>query len=282
MKIAVASGKGGTGKTLVSTNLFNTIHKTQPALLIDCDSEEPNDQQFIKGNLAEEQIVTQQVPVIDSDKCTYCGKCQEFCTYNAIFILPEIKKIQVIEDLCHDCGACTYACQYDAITEKEKIIGTITKFDINNNSALIESRTEIGIYSSVPLIKEATKNGENDQITIFDAPPGTSCPYIATVEAADYVVLVTEPTPFGLNDLKLSVDTLKELNTPCGVIINRADIGDNSVTEYLQENNIQLLGKIPFDRRVAEKYSEGNLITDDFPEYQEIFSELVNSILKQV
>ena len=283
MKIAVASGKGGTGKTLVSTNLFNSIRQLgKPVILVDCDAEEPNDQQFIRGNLTEEQIITHHIPVIDKDKCTFCGTCQEFCSYNAIIVLPELQNIQVIEDLCHDCGACSYACKYGAITEKEKVIGTITKFEIDDQSVLLESRIEVGIYSSVPLINEAIKDSTNGEIAILDAPPGTSCPFIATVEPADYVVLVTEPTPFGLNDLKLSVDTLRELKKPFGVIINRAGLGNNSVAKYLHENQIQLLDEIPFDRAIAESYSEGNLITETMPKYNERFTQLFETIIKQL
>lgn len=280
MKIAIASGKGGTGKTLVSTNLFHTIRKEkQPVILIDCDSEEPNDQQFIKGNLADEQLVTQNIPVIDTDKCTYCGKCQEYCNYHAILVLPESKFIKVVEDLCHDCGACSYACKYGAISEKEKITGTVTKFEVDEQSALYESRLEVGVYSSVPLIHEAIKDAGNGHIAILDAPPGTSCPFIATVEQADYVVLVTEPTPFGLNDLKLSVETLLQLGKKFGVIINRAGLGDNAVQKYLEENQIQLLTEIPFDREIARNYSEGILITETMPEYQEQFNQLYKKLI---
>ena len=281
MKIAIASGKGGTGKTLVSTNLFQTVRKAgKPVILIDCDSEEPNDQQFINGNLIDEQLVTQNIPVINTDKCTYCGKCQEYCHYNAILVLPEIKHIQVVEDLCHDCGACLYACQYGAITEKEKMIGAITKYEVNDHSALYESRIEVGVYSSVPLIREAIKDAGNGNFAILDAPPGTSCPFIATVEQADYVVLVTEPTPFGLNDLKLSVETLQELKKPFGVIINRAGLGNKAVQEYLAQNHIQLLAEIPFDRRIATSYSEGESITDSFDEYRKLFAQLYKTIEK--
>ncbi|MGD9930433.1 MAG: P-loop NTPase [Mangrovibacterium sp.] len=282
MKIAIASGKGGTGKTLVATNLFQTIRKAgEPVILIDCDSEEPNDQQFINGNLIDEQLVTQNIPVIDTDKCTYCGKCQEYCHYNAILVLPEIRHIQVVEDLCHDCGACLYACQRGAITEKEKMIGAITKYDVDDHSALYESRIEVGVYSSVPLIREAIKDAENGHFAIFDAPPGTSCPFIATVEQADYVVLVTEPTPFGLNDLKLSVETLQELGKSFGVVINRAGLGNNAVQEYLAENKIQLLAEIPFDRKIAASYSEGILITDSLDEYRELFAQLYETLEKK-
>ena len=282
MKIAVASGKGGTGKTLVSTNLFDVIRKSGLAVsLVDCDAEEPNDQQFIKGNLTEEQVVTQHVPVIDTLKCTFCGKCQQFCNYNALIVLPEMKHIQLVEELCHDCGACSYACQYGAISEKERIIGNITKYEVDDEAVLLEGRIEIGVYSSVPLIHETIKVINAGHIAILDSPPGTSCPFIATIETADYVVLVTEPTPFGLNDLKLSVDTLKLLKKPFGVIINRSDIGNNTVLDYLNKSQIPLLSEIPFDRKIAGSYSEGRLIVEEIPEYQEIFTQLFKTIQKQ-
>lgn len=283
MKIAVASGKGGTGKTLVSTNLFNVIRKSGIHVeLIDCDAEEPNDQQFTGGRLDHEEVVTQNIPAIDKDKCTFCGKCQEYCNYNAIIILPEQKHIQLIEDLCHDCGACSYACQFGAITEKSKPIGTVKRYELQNTCALVESQVEIGVYSSVPLINQAIKSSHDTPLTIFDAPPGTSCPFIATVSAADFVVLVTEPTPFGLNDLRLSVDTLLQLNKPFGVIVNRAGLGDNQLYDYLKENNIPLLSEIPFDRKIAKTYSEGQLISDAMPEYSDHFLQLFKTIKNQL
>ena len=283
MKIAVASGKGGTGKTLVSTNLFNVIQKSGIAVeLIDCDAEEPNDQPFIGGRLNDEEMVTQNIPSIDKAKCTFCGKCQEYCTYNAIIILPELQHIQVIEDLCHDCGACSYACRFGAITEKTKPIGTITRYELDNGCALIESQIEIGVYSSVPLINQAIKSSQETQLAILDAPPGTSCPFIATVSAADFVILVTEPTPFGLNDLKLSVDTLIHLDKPFGVIINRAGLGDNRVYGYLEKNNIPLLSEIPFDRKIAKTYSEGELISNTMPGYHDRFYQLFTTIKNQL
>lgn len=283
MKIAVASGKGGTGKTLVATNLFNVIQKSgQTINLVDCDAEEPNDQQFIRGNLDCEEMVTQKVPTIDTKACLFCGKCQEYCQYNAIILLPELKHIQVIEDLCHDCGACHFACKSNAISEREKPIGTITRYELESDCALIESQIEIGIYSPVPLINKAIKSTPDDQLTILDSPPGTSCPFIATVSNADFVVLVTEPTPFGLNDLQLAADTLIELKKPFGVVINRAGLGDTKVYRYLEENDIPLLAEIPFDRRIAEYYSKGQLISNAMFDYSKQFNQLYATIKKQV
>ena len=283
MKIAIASGKGGTGKTLVSTNLFNLIcRQGEKVRLIDCDAEEPNVCEFIRGNVEEETLTMTHIPVIDSHKCTFCGNCQEYCSYNAIILLPSIKTIRVIEDLCHDCGACVYACQYNAITEKEKVTGSITQYSIKANADVLESQTEIGIYSPVPIIGQTINMAEADTLTFLDSPPGTSCPFIATVERADYVVLVTEPTPFGLNDLKLSVETLRKLKKDFGVVINRFGIGKELIEDYLNMEEIAILGHIPFDKRIAETYAKGDLITEEFSEYRELFDNLHRNIIKQV
>ena len=283
MKIAVASGKGGTGKTLVSTNLFNVIQKSGCAVdLIDCDAEEPNARQFIQGKLIDQELVTQNIPAIDKAKCTFCGKCQEYCHYNAIIVLPNLRHIQLVEDLCHDCGACGYACQAGAISWKKRTTGAITKYELNNGTSLIEGRIEIGVYSSVPLITQAIKSSPQNQLAILDAPPGTSCPFISTVSAADFVVLVTEPTPFGLNDLKLSVEILQQLDKPFGVIINRGGLGDHRVHDFLAENKLLLLDEIPFDRRIAKNYSEGKLITSSIDDYNKQFTQLFIRIKKHV
>ncbi|TDO03423.1 P-loop NTPase [Sunxiuqinia elliptica] len=282
MKVAVASGKGGTGKTLISTNLFHVIQQLgDPVELIDCDAEEPNTRQFIKGKVNDEEMVTQRIPVIDKASCTFCGKCQEYCQYNAIIVLPNIQHVQVIEELCHDCGACTYACQAGAISERVKSIGSITSYETELGGFLTESQIDIGIYSPVPVIQKAIHSAAENAFVIMDSPPGTSCPFIATVSEADFVVLVTEPTPFGLNDLKLSVNVLKELQKPFGVIVNRAGLGDDKLYHYLDANNIELLADIPFDRQVAHTYSSGNLITDQSSKYKELFLHLYDTLKKQ-
>ncbi|KOH46850.1 nucleotide-binding protein [Sunxiuqinia dokdonensis] len=283
MKIAVASGKGGTGKTLVSTNLFNVIQKSGFAVdLIDCDAEEPNALQFIHADLISQKSVTQNIPVIDKEACTFCGKCEAYCHYNAIVVLPKLRHIQVVEDLCHDCGACEYACPAGAISWKSKTTGTIRTYAVNNGSSLIEGRIEIGVYSSVPLIKEVMKSSHHRQLAIVDAPPGTSCPFIATVSAADFMVLVTEPTPFGLNDLKLSVEILQQLDKSFGIIVNRAGLGDHRVYDFIAKNKLLLLDEIPFDPRIAKSYSEGKLITDNMPNYHKHFLQLFSRIKKHL
>jgi MinD superfamily P-loop ATPase len=283
MNIAIASGKGGTGKTLIATNLFWALQKVGlPITIVDCDAEEPNVTEFIQGEVFDCYTVSQEIPVIDPEKCVFCGKCNEYCNYHAIVYLPPAGFIQVVEELCHDCGACTVACEYGTITKKEKKLGTVQSFYLNCHSQIIESRAEVGIYSPVLVIKKAIKEANDKTLNIFDSPPGISCPFIATVDKADYVVLVTEPTPFGLNDLKLSVETLQHLGKPYGVIVNRANLGDDGVYKYLQKYKIPLLMKIPMDREIARIYSEGRMLVDEKPEFQFQFTELLKTIEKHL
>ncbi len=282
MKIAIASGKGGTGKTLVSTNLFWAAQKSGiPVTLVDCDAEEPNVTEFITGRIVSSDPVTQKIPLIDLKKCVYCNKCNEYCNYHAIVCLPPVKFIEVVEELCHDCGACIEACKFDAITEKEKQLGEVTVINIRNYAQIVEGRAEIGVFSPVPVIRKAIAKARDSSLVILDSPPGISCPFIAAVDKADFVVLVTEPTPFGLNDLKLSVETLQKLNKSFGVIINRAGIGNRDVYTWLTQNNIPLLMEIQFDREIARIYSEGRLLVDEKPDFHIRFIELLDNICHQ-
>lgn len=281
-KIAIASGKGGTGKTFISTNLFNVLQKRDFNIaLVDCDAEEPNDREFIRGELQISQKVTQKVPVIDESKCSYCGKCKEYCNYNAIFFLKDTKMIKVLDELCHGCGACSVACGDNAIVEKDDILGSVNQYGVSTNSALIEARMNVGVYSPVNVIKSAIKEANGFDIILLDSPPGTSCPFIQTVATADYVVLVTEPTPFGLSDLMQSVDTLKSMDKSCGVIINRADLGNKDIYKYLQLENIPLLMTVPFDKKIAVSYSNGELLTNLYPDWDVKFNQLYQTITKQ-
>jgi MinD superfamily P-loop ATPase len=282
VKIAIASGKGGTGKTFVATNLFHTLRKAgQEVLLVDCDAEAPNALAFFNYRETESIVISQQVPVIDTNKCTFCGRCHEYCSFNAIFMLPSLEVIKVIEDLCHSCGACLVACEDGAITEKPIVLGQVTLHSLNGKNELIEARTCIGVMTPVPVIKAAIRQtDENKGIVIMDAPPGTSCPFIHTVAAADYVVLVTEPTPFGVSDLKRSVETLKQMNKPFGVIVNRAGIGNNEVYQYLQSENIPLLLEIPFDKEIARKYSNGRIVCESMPFLEKELLEISEKIIE--
>jgi MinD superfamily P-loop ATPase len=280
IKIAIASGKGGTGKTFVATNIFHTLIRNHiDAVLVDCDAEAPNTVAFFETKQISTMEVTQLVPVINTDACTFCGKCHEYCNYNAIFILPPMKIINVIEDLCHGCGACSVACTFNAITEKPVSLGRINLYSYNGHPSLIEARMNIGVMSPVPAVKAAIKQINNQaEIAILDSPPGTSCPFIQTVSASDYVILVTEPTPFGLSDLKQSVDTLNTIGKPYGVIINRAGIGNMEVYKWLKENNIVLLMEIPFDEEIARIYSEGRILTEENVNYRGQFLDLIERI----
>jgi MinD superfamily P-loop ATPase len=272
IKIAIASGKGGTGKTFVAINIFHTLVKNLiDAVLVDCDAEAPNAVAFFETKQINTIEVTQLVPVINTNACTFCGKCYEYCNYNAIFILPPVRIIKVIEDLCHGCGACSVACRDDAISEKPVSLGIVNLYSNNGKPLLIEARMSIGVMSPVTVIKAAIKQISNQaEIAILDSPPGTSCPFIQTVSASDYVILVTEPTPFGLSDLIQSVGTLKNINKPYGVIINRAGLGNNDVREYLSQQDIPLLLEIPFKKEIAGLYSRGKILseTDSFIEKQ--------------
>jgi MinD superfamily P-loop ATPase len=281
-KIAVASGKGGTGKTFLSTNIFYALREQGIKVdLADCDAEAPNAAAFFHLKNTEIHTITQQVPVIDTNACIFCGLCYEYCNYGAIFYLPAAGMIQVLDDLCHSCGACLVACKFDAITEKKVDIGEVTSFEVNGGRKLTEAKMRIGAMTPVPVIKAAIDlAGNNQEILILDAPPGTSCPFIHTVNAADYIILVTEPTPFGLSDLKQSVETLRQMKKPFGVVINRAGMGDNSVERYLQKEGIELLLEIPFDRQIASQYSKGLLVSQQRPELADSLINLVKKIVK--
>jgi len=281
IKIAIASGKGGTGKTFISTNLFNALQKAgEKVSLVDCDAEEPNDREFIAGDFQHSFDVVQKVPVIDEAKCTYCGKCNDYCNYNAIFFLGEQRMIRVLEDHCHGCGACSVACEYDAISEKDDLLGTVANYNVMDSSLLIEARMKVGVHSPVPTIKAAIKSASESEIVLLDSPPGTSCPFIQTVATADYIVLVTEPTPFGLSDLIQSVETLKSLGKRCGVIVNRAGLGNDEVFEYLQQEKIPLVMSVPFDKNIASIYSKGLLVTNEDAEWDQKFNQLYTTILE--
>ncbi len=260
MKIAVASGKGGTGKTFLSTNLFYAIRgEGCTPTLLDCDAEGPNARLFFKGRNARVKKVVLKVPEIIRQHCNFCGKCQEYCRFNAIFILPPSRLIRILEEFCHGCGACVLACPCSAIREVDLPVGRISRVVFADGSSLVESRMDIGIHSPVKVIREGIQETERDSPLIMDAPPGTACPFIQTVAMADYVVLVTEPTPFGLSDLKQSVGVLKSMNKTFGVVINRSGMGSDAVGHYLADESIPLLMNIAFDPSIAATYARGKL-----------------------
>lgn len=265
-KIAIASGKGGTGKTTVAISLYHFLGKNgiSRISLMDCDVEEPNDGIFFPdASLVKEEEVFQDIPVIDNEKCTFCRRCAEYCEFNAIVVIPPAKYAEINASLCHSCGACIVACQEKAITEKKEPIGKIKSARVEKTMHLLEGRLKIGSALQTMLIKEVKKHSpEDDDITLYDAPPGTSCPVVETIHDADYVILVSEPTLFGLHDLKLMVDLMKETNKKFGVIINKAGLGDQSLYEYLNAKRIEILGEIPFNQDYASQYAKGDLLNN--------------------
>jgi MinD superfamily P-loop ATPase len=281
-KIAIASGKGGTGKTTVSVNLYHFINKLkkEKVLLVDCDVEEPNDLLFFQdAEVTNEETINQLVPRIDNDKCTYCRKCVEWCEYNAIVVIPPVQFAEVNASLCHSCGACLVACEFDAMKEYPEPIGKVTHYKTDSGEMLVEGKLKIGSSMQTMLIKELKKRVPEDAGWIlFDAPPGTSCPVVETVSDVDYIVLVTEPTPFGLHDLSLMVELLKEIDKPFGVIINKAGLGDNKVYNYLKDENIEIIGEIPFDKDYASKYAEGSLLSNITPEIEKRYVEIIEKL----
>ncbi|MEA2015823.1 MAG: ATP-binding protein [Actinomycetota bacterium] len=272
MIISVASGKGGTGKTTVAVNLALSLANTR---LIDCDVEEPNCHIFVKPDIESRRKVSIPIPQVNDDKCDGCGRCQEVCAYNAIAVVN--KKVIVFPELCHGCGSCSYFCPLKAIDEKNKEIGII-EAGRKGGTDFVHGRLNIGMMMSPPVIREVKKYIDKKKTVIIDAPPGTSCPVITAIKDTDFIILVTEPTPFGLNDLSLAIGVVKKLGIPSGVIINRSDLGNKKVENYCAEENIPVLMKIPFDRRIAEIYSGGDVIVEVLPEYKNKFRDLYKKI----
>ena len=277
MIISVASGKGGTGKTMVSTNLAVSLGSN--VQLLDCDVEQPNAHLFMRPVFERTETVTTPVPEIDPDKCTLCGKCSEICRFNAIVIVAET--VLPFEELCHSCGGCMAVCPEKAITEKGREMGVIQTGRCNG-VGFIHGILRVGEAMSPPLIKKVLSFADPAQLNIVDAPPGTSCPVIETMKRADFILLVTEPTPFGLHDLKLAVEAARILNIPCGLLINRSDLGDDQVKAYADRENLPVLMEIPYDRRIAEAYSRGELIVEAMPEWKKKFCELYQKIRQLV
>ena len=273
MIISIASGKGGTGKTTVATNLAVSLGSN--VQILDCDVEEPNAHLFIQPHMEETHTITTPVPEVDMEKCTLCGKCGDICQFRAIVVIGET--VLPFVEMCHSCGGCMEVCPEKAITETTRELGCIEKGH-RNGLEFVHGKLRVGEAMSPPLIKSVRQYTRPDVLTIIDAPPGTSCPVIASMKDADFVLLVTEPTPFGLHDLKLAVGAVRILGIPCGLVINRSDMGDDGVTAYAKKENVPVLMEIPFDRRIAEAYSRGQMVVDVLPEWQEKFVQLYQDI----
>jgi len=277
--ISVASGKGGTGKTLVATSLALSLQNEKPVQFLDCDVEEPDAHILLKPLLSHQQMVSIPIPQVDEEKCTYCGKCAEVCTYNAIAVIEE--KVLIFPELCHGCGACSYLCPEGAISEISREVG-IVETGQSEGIEFIHGKLAIGEAMAVPVIREVKKRINRERLAIIDVSPGTSCPVVEAVKGSDFCLLVTEPTPFGLNDLALAVDMLGKLGIPCGVVINRDGVGDSKVEEYCYQKDIPILLRIPLDIRIAQLYSRGITLVEGMPQWQEAFLRLADKIREVV
>lgn len=272
MILSVASGKGGTGKTTIAINLALCLNHAQ---FLDCDVEEPNAHIFLKPSVDETIPAVIPVPQVDLKKCNYCGKCSNACEFHAIVVVKEA--VLIFDELCHGCGACSYICPEKAITEVDKEIGRI---EIGRAGPIrfLRGILNIGEPMATPIIRKEKQLMAPSDITILDASPGTSCPVIETVKGSDFCLLVTEPTPFGLNDLELAAGMVKKMEIPMGVVINRADVGDQGVKQFCRREGIPVLMEIPMDRRIAELYSRGIPIVEDLPDYRTKFLSLFEEI----
>jgi len=276
MRIAVASGKGGTGKTTVATSLARiAASRDGRAVYVDCDVEEPNGHIFLKPDIETSEKATMLYPVVNEEKCISCGKCAEICQFKAIIMLKDTPL--VFPELCHDCGGCHLVCPTDAISLRERVIGVVEK-GRGGDVEFIHGKLDVGQALSPPLIRNVKRNIDGEGTVIVDCPPGTSCPVIEAVRGADYTILVTEPTPFGMHDLGLAVQMLDKLSIPYGVFINRSDIGTGETLRFCEKRSIPVLASLKNDRRIAESYSRGDIIIDTLPEYGSLFLNLYNKI----
>jgi MinD superfamily P-loop ATPase len=275
MIISIASGKGGTGKTLVATSLALSLKGRGKAQLVDCDVEEPNAHVFLKPIITGSQSVLIPVPKVDEAKCTYCGKCAEVCAYNAIAVLGN--HVLTFPQLCHGCGACSYLCPEKAISEVSRETGVV-EWGQANGLSFAHGKLTVGEAMAPPVIRKVKEYTSRRGTVIIDVPPGTSCPVVTSVEGSDFCLLVTEPTPFGLNDLVLAVEMVRELNIPCGIALNRAGVGDSGVEEYCKKENLPILLTIPLDNEIARLYSRGIPLVEGQPYWKDRFLEILSVI----
>ena len=296
MIIAVASGKGGTGKTTIATSLAlslaadrkQDLPASSPPLFLDCDVEAPNAHLFLKPVFLERQEVGILIPHVDEAKCSHCGKCADACQYHAIAVLG--KKTLVFPQLCHGCGSCTLMCPEGAISETLDVLGVLERGPTSSGVDFARGVLNIGEPMAVPVIRQLKRwaNPKSGQVVIVDASPGTSCPVVEAVRGADYLLLVTEPTPFGLHDLKLAVQVARELNIPAGVVINRDQDAPSidhrypAVDDFCEHEGLPVLMRIPFERRIAEGIAQGNNLVEIHPEtiplFQQLFIQIVNGV----
>ncbi len=277
----MASGKGGTGKTTIVTNLARALALAGkiPVQVLDCDVEEPNAHLFLKPVFHEEEEVTLPVPEVDNNRCTGCGRCSEVCAFHALAVAGG--KVITFPEMCHGCGGCTIACPAGAISEKPHRIGVVARGQAGRID-FAHGKIDVGVPLAPPVIRVVKKLAFKERLTLIDAPPGTSCPVVAAVKDSDFCLLVTEPTPFGLNDLRLAVGMVRELGVPFAVVINRSTLGDLRVERYCQREGIPILLKIPFDKGYAATYARGDCLVEEYPEWVTPFIGLWQEIERLV
>jgi MinD superfamily P-loop ATPase len=280
VKLTIASGKGGTGKTTLATNLALALSLSgRSTVYLDCDAEEPNGHIFLKPEVESDEDVAVLVPEVDFDACTACGECAKICRFSAIVCLKD--KPFLFEQLCHSCGGCMLVCPTGAIKERPRKVGVVRRGRAGA-VGFVDGSLDIGAIQTPAVIKAVKRNIKDGVVNIIDCPPGTSCPVIEAVRGSDFVLLVTEPTPFGLNDLKLAVDMVRRLELPFAVAINRCDAGDDAVLRYCCEEAIDVLLQLPNERRIAECYSRGLMLAEQMPEYRQLFLDMFEAIERMV
>jgi len=279
MRIAIASGKGGTGKTTLATNLARILAQDGPVQYLDCDVEEPNGHLFLRPEITATRSATIPVPEVDNERCTLCGACSRLCQYHAIAVLKD--RVLIFPELCHGCGGCARVCPVQAITEVGRPIGVVER-GTADGIAFAHGRLNVGEAMSPPLIRAVQEEVDARATVILDAPPGTSCPVIAAIRPCDAVMLVTEPTAFGLHDLTLAVEMARALRHPMGVVLNRADMGDDRVERYCAAEGIPVWARIPHDRRIAEAYSRGDIAVDVLPDTRMYFETIKDAVRREV
>jgi len=277
--VSVASGKGGTGKTLVATSLALCLKDRERVQLLDCDVEEPDDHIFLAPVITGSEMVCIPVPEIDEKKCNFCGKCAEVCAYHGMAVF--LQQVLVFPNLCHGCGACSYLCPEKAISEAGREIGVV-EWGHSHSVEFAHGKLNVGEAMPTPVIRRVKEQVSRHGVAIIDVSPGTSCPVVESVRGSDFCLLVTEPTPFGLNDLTLAVETLRELGVPCGVVINRAGVGDGEVEGYCLRESIPVLLTIPLDTEIARLYSKGVTLVEGMPQWRESFLRLFERIQELV
>ena len=278
LTVAIAAGKGGTGKTLVATSLALALsrHAGRGVELLDCDVEEPNAHLLLHPRIVHRSEVTMRVPQVNRSVCTRCGVCADTCEFSAIAVIRDA--VLTFPDLCAGCGACTYACPHDAIIETDRKVGVVEKGVTDEGIDFYAGRTEVGQQRSGLVTRAVKREIHPDMVSILDAPPGTACPMQEAIEDADFCLLVTEPTPFGLSDLKLAVETCRELEVPCGIVLNRDGVGDSGVEGYCRNEGLPLLMRIPHARSIAAAYSRGEALVSAQPDWAPRFHELYEQI----